>query len=345
MSEVNVNIINGYSDADVVQIPTSVSGEYVQELFDGSYNITAIKPADIITKGPWVDARIYGTSKDQVTIAAAIAAITLMSPSTQTLVLVPGTWTISGSISVPANVSVHIMAGATISVASGASIIFGGPILAGPYRIFTGTGTITVGAATVLVYSEWDGTAGNTVTFQAFPLTPSAAPTTDYQVPNKKYVDDEIAALDLIPVGSIFPYAGSSAPIGFLFCDGSAVSRTTYSGLFAITSTTYGVGNGSTTFNVPDLRGGIPVGRNALDANFTSLGQTGGEATHTLTVNELAVHSHNYSVLDVSSAGFGSDGSYGFQIITQTDTSGSAGGGAAHNNLQPYLVINYIIKT
>ncbi|MFA5025074.1 MAG: tail fiber protein [Candidatus Shapirobacteria bacterium] len=339
MSELKTNIINGYSDADIVQIPTGVSGEYIQELFDGSYNITAIKPADIISMGPWVDARIYGTSKDQVTIAAAIAAIALMSPNTRTLVLVPGIWTISGSISIPTNVSVYVMAGATISVASGSSITFSGPVIAGPYQIFTGSGTITVGATTVLVYSEWDGTAGNTITFQAFPLTPSEAPTEDYQVANKKYVDD---VTDLIPKGSIFPYAGLSAPTGFLLCDGSAVSRTTYADLFAITNTTYGVGDGTTTFNVPDLRGIIPVGKNSLDANFTSLGQTGGAATHTLITNEIPSHTHTAVMLtggNIVPAGSG------FTCFLGENQTSSTGGGTAHNNLQPYLVINYIIKT
>ena len=60
--------------------------------------------------------------------------------------------------------------------------------------------------------------------------------------------------------GMIFAYAGASAPTGFLLCDGSAVSRTTYAGLFSLIGTTYGAGDGSTTFNVPDLRGRFAIG-------------------------------------------------------------------------------------
>lgn len=65
---------------------------------------------------------------------------------------------------------------------------------------------------------------------------------------------------DILPPGVLVPYGGSSAPSGWLLCDGSAVSRTTYAALFAILSTTYGAGDGSTTFNLPDLRGRAPVG-------------------------------------------------------------------------------------
>ncbi|MEM7179569.1 MAG: phage tail protein [Spirochaetota bacterium] len=64
----------------------------------------------------------------------------------------------------------------------------------------------------------------------------------------------------LVPVGTTLPYAGSSAPTGFLLCDGSAVSRTTYADLFAILGTTWGSGDGSTTFNLPDARAAVPAG-------------------------------------------------------------------------------------
>lgn len=77
-----------------------------------------------------------------------------------------------------------------------------------------------------------------------------------------------ILGAGFIASGMISPYAGASAPAGFLLCDGSAVSRTTYAALFSIISTTYGVGDGSTTFNLPNLQGRIPVGKE----NATSLG-------------------------------------------------------------------------
>lgn len=92
------------------------------------------------------------------------------------------------------------------------------------------------------------------------------------------------------PVGSVTAFAGASAPSGWLLADGSAVSRTTYSALYAAISTTYGSGDGSTTFNLPDLRGRVPVGQNA--GTFASLGATGGEETHVISQAEMPSHTH-----------------------------------------------------
>lgn len=336
MSKIKTNILEGFSDADTIQIPTGVFGEYVQELFDESYNISVIRPTDIISKGPWTDARIYGTEKDQATIFLAVSEI---STSTRTLLLVPGVWTIEGSLVIPTNISVYFMAGATMNVGYGSSVTFNGPVIAGPYRIFTGLGTVTIGSSTVITYSAWTGVSGNTATFKTFPLTPSSAPTSDYQMANKKYVDDQVTAGSTIPVGTIFPYAGATAPSGYLLCDGSEVSRTAYDDLFTVISTAYGVGDGSITFNLPDLTGRVPVGKDSLETDFSSLGKTGGESTHTLTINEMPVHSHTcnnaYSTNGGTTAG----------ATDSPGNTGNAGSGEAHNNLQPYLVINYIIKT
>lgn len=143
-------------------------------------------------------------------------------------------------------------------------------------------------------------------------------------------------------IGIVLPYAGSSAPSGFLLADGSAVSRSTYSSLFAVISTTYGAGDGSTTFNLPNLKGRIPVGKNSTDTEFDVLGETGGEKTHVLTESEMPSHVHN---IFYSSTGSNPQGpisqntSGGININT-----GSAGGSLAHNNLQPYITLNYIIK-
>ena len=89
--------------------------------------------------------------------------------------------------------------------------------------------------------------------------------------------------------GSILMFAGSVAPQGWLICDGSAVSRSTYSDLFEIIGTTYGHGDGSTTFNIPDLSGRVILG--SSETHPTS--STGGEESHTLTQNEMASHSHS----------------------------------------------------
>ena len=150
---------------------------------------------------------------------------------------------------------------------------------------------------------------------------------------------------DPTPIGVPVPYTGTTAPAGYLLCDGSAVSRTTYSALFAVCSTAYGVGNGTTTFNVPDMQGRVPVGIGA--SGVTNLGDTGGEQTHTLTVAELAAHHHTdtldlYALENATGRAYGTSGcAYGSAVITSDDT----GDGDAHQNMQPYVGFNYIIKT
>jgi len=106
----------------------------------------------------------------------------------------------------------------------------------------------------------------------------------------------------LDPIGSITLFGGSSAPDGWLLCDGSEVSRTSYSELFSVIGTTYGVGDGSTTFNLPNLKGNIPVGLNNADSSFDTLGKTGGSKNYTLTTNNLPAHTHDIDPPETSSA-------------------------------------------
>lgn len=105
-------------------------------------------------------------------------------------------------------------------------------------------------------------------------------------------------ASTITPPGVLVPYAGAAAPTGWVLCDGSAISRTTFANLFAAIGVVYGAGNGTTTFNVPDMRGRVPVGKNA--ATFVTLGGVGGEETHLLSTPELPVHTH---VISSDSAG------------------------------------------
>ena len=91
-----------------------------------------------------------------------------------------------------------------------------------------------------------------------------------------------------MPIGSIIPYAGSTVPAGYLECDGTAVSRTDYAELFSVIGTTYGNGDGSTTFNLPDMGGRVPMG---VSVNHI-LGSMGGEETHALEESEIPAHSH-----------------------------------------------------
>lgn len=231
------------------------------------------------------------------------------------------------------------------------------------------------------------------------------------------------------PTGAVLPFAGRTSPAGYLLCDGTAVSRTTYAALFAVTSPTvgvititiatpgvatlvahglatgdsvyltttgalptglaantrywvtkidadtfkfattqanalastnittsgsqsgvhtsvlspYGIGDGSTTFNVPNLKSSVPVGLDTTASEFAGLGQTGGAKTHTLLEAEMPAHTHTGTFGDFT----GSAGSAVSSAANRTAASiatASTGGGGAHNNLQPYLTLQYVIK-
>ena len=152
----------------------------------------------------------------------------------------------------------------------------------------------------------------------------------------------------LVPTGTVLAFAGSSAPSGFLLCDGRAVSRTTYTSLFSVIGTTYGSGDGSTTFNLPDMRGRVAVGS---DANWGCAAKRG-ETAHTQLLTEVAEHYHGFRnndgqqvrawVIDESSNdslvnGSGSKASVTWQTM-------NAGNSAPFNVMQPSLYLNQIIK-
>lgn len=144
----------------------------------------------------------------------------------------------------------------------------------------------------------------------------------------------------LTPTGAVLAFAGKDAPAGFLLCDGSAVSRTTYAQLFAVIGTTYGSGDGSTTFNLPDMRGRVAVGS---DAN---LGAVAGARTVSLTAAQNGPHSHT-TLLDYKNLMGTPEGSNSFQARQEPAgavTTGSSGNGAAHENRQPSLYLNYVVK-
>lgn len=203
--------------------------------------------------------------------------------------------------------------------------------------------------------------------------------------------------------GIISQFAGATAPPGYLLCDGTAVSRSTYSALFTTIGIAYGAGNGTTTFNLPNLQNRIPVGKGP-DTEFDTLGETGGAKEVTLSSSQIPAHSHPNTLSDNTVASSGHShgpGSYAAGIgatnnniaaigyvasfvrgggpgqSTYTITGGiggaqnfnhytpvygdsagpsgtttvgitnanNTGGGGAHTNLQPYIVVNYIIKT
>ncbi len=165
-----------------------------------------------------------------------------------------------------------------------------------------------------------------------------------------------VAALILAatPVGVIWPYGGSAAPTGFVLCDGSSLLRAgTYANLFTVLSTTYGSADG-THFNVPDLRGRVPVGAgtgtgggasgtgaptggSALTA--VSRATWKGEETHVLTVPEMPAHTHPQT----PASGTGAGNLVG-NASASGSVTGSTGGDGAHNNIQPVMGVNFIIK-
>lgn len=176
--------------------------------------------------------------------------------------------------------------------------------------------------------------------------------------------------------GIILLYGAAAAPTGWLLCDGSAVSRTTYASLFAVIGTTYGIGDGSTTFNVPNLKGKFPVGFNSADTAFDALGETGGAQTaniaHTHTgpshthdttslVAEITLASSNIQINRVSTSSWdathkvaatipaGDTGqTTGANIAGSTDAGGTGATGSSLSSTQsilpPYITLNYIIK-
>lgn len=161
------------------------------------------------------------------------------------------------------------------------------------------------------------------------------------------------------PVGKIMMYASATPPARWLVCDGRAVSRTKYSALFAVIGTTYGAGDNSSTFNLPDFSGRMPYGG--------EVGETGGEAEVTLSVDEMpahahtgtaasaGAHTHSYSSPDFRGSSLGSGNIAG--MASSSHDTGSAGahthdlslnntgGGQAHNNMPPYLGISFLIYT
>lgn len=154
---------------------------------------------------------------------------------------------------------------------------------------------------------------------------------------------------DTLPIGGIIAFDSDTIPNGWLLCDGRAVSRTKYAELFKAIGTKHGSGDGSTTFNLPNPKGRTLVGKDSTDTDFNTLGKTGGEKTHTLTRGEMPKHDHDV----IGSVGTISGGERYYTMPQngisdiQSGTIGTStenGGGKPHNNLQPYLVTNFIIK-
>jgi len=165
--------------------------------------------------------------------------------------------------------------------------------------------------------------------FTGTPTAPTASQGTDTtQIATTAYTVAEILATQVsgIPSGGITPFAGSSAPTGWLLCDGTAVSRTTYATLFGIVGTAYGVGDGSTTFNLPDLRGRSTVGKGS-NTDVDALGDSDGVSVG----SRRPSHAASYSFSASSDPGSyhqhsGSLGSAGSHSHSVTNAAASGGG-------------------
>ena len=168
----------------------------------------------------------------------------------------------------------------------------------------------------------------------------------------------------IMPTGAVVPFAGAGTALpgnagDWLLCDGSPIDRQVASvntALFDVLGTQYGHGNGTSTYNLPDLRGRVIAGQDNMGGasanrlttaksgiNGDNLGAFGGLEDHQLTIAEMPAHDHTYNRTNNVTAG----GSMAIEDgpVTGTATSSLTGGGGSHNNVQPTIILNYIIKT
>ena len=146
-----------------------------------------------------------------------------------------------------------------------------------------------------------------------------------------------------IQTGMIIPTVIPEVPLGFLLCDGSEVSKTEYPYLYASMGDLWGTPNSSSNFKLPNLAGNVPVGYNSADTDFAPVGHTGGEKTHKLTIAEMPSHSHSRNYYSADWCANGTKSGYHGSDTGTKKVTGSTGGNGAHNNLQPYAVVKYII--
>ena len=163
----------------------------------------------------------------------------------------------------------------------------------------------------------------------------------------------------LVPIGTILDFAAATPPTGYLTCDGSAVSRTDYAALFAVIGTTWGAGDGSTTFNLPDFRGRTSIGAGtgtATDATAHALGASGGTETVKLTAAQSGVPAHSHPLPNSSivynangtqrlaTSGSGTLSSVNTNVGLSTANNTAAGASSAHSNMQPFATVTKIIR-
>lgn len=157
-----------------------------------------------------------------------------------------------------------------------------------------------------------------------------------------------------VPIGALMPYAGLATPAGWLLCKGQSLARSSYPDLFKAIGTLYGAADAQ-SFSIPDLRTRVPVGVSDSHVTFGQMGSKGGEERHTLLVSELPAHTHILKGvgktftggLEKTNLGAGS----GWTTVTNYTAAGkpnleaaATGSNNPHNNMPPYIVLNYIIR-
>ena len=288
----------------------------------------------------------------------------------------------NGSAGILVGLEVGTITGRNVNINAGSCIVAGATFPEGYYQVVvstTETVTIAVGDPSnpridlivARVQTTEYGDPTSTATIEVVQGTPGAtpvAPTPSFSrylvlatvnvitgmssLTADKVVASRVrAGLATVPTAAIMPYAGSAAPSGYLFCDGAAVSRVTYSALFSAIGTTYGSGDGTTTFNLPDLRGRAPIGVGTGTGLTTrTLAQKIGAESVTLTTAELPAHGH------LVTGGFVVGGTTAYVAYTGTPGAGklgiansavtaNTGSGSSHANMQPSLVLNFIIRS
>jgi len=189
----------------------------------------------------------------------------------------------------------------------------------------------------------------------------------NYEATKYNFNGASLTGIEGIPTATIVPWSSSSVPTGFLECNGAAVSRTTYADLFGIVGTTYGAGDGSSTFNLPDLQDNVAMGKSGTKAlastgganTVAASGTIGGStANATLSTAQLASHTHEVQGQNQGSQNHAMLQRYGGGSLGNTGGTLAAGSGQGHSHnmsatftgsatsvVQPYLTIIYIIKT
>lgn len=152
-------------------------------------------------------------------------------------------------------------------------------------------------------------------------------------------------AAAIVPSGTVLATARATAPTGYLLCDGSLVSTTTYAALFAAIGHVYnaGVDPGGGNFKLPDFRGRVPVGVDGAAARLAAndaLGNTAGAEKHQLVTAELPNHTHG-----LAAQGVAAGGTTIYAGAGSANPTAGTGGDTPHNNMQPYQVVNWMVKT